>query len=207
MLKARSSIEELSIAIDGRRDIPLQSFDCIRLHHLIGREQEKIRADSDSPAKGGNRTKRILLHHPNADRAFWNDIANASHLGQQIHAGTKPSEAPSDDSHTLLGTTMPKAAARTVVTYARDPKVVVWVIAQAQGICEFCGSSAPFHRSDGTPYLEVHHVRPLAAGGSDTTTNTVAVCPNCHRRFHHAANPDELITEAIQQVDRLIDER
>ncbi|WP_306234570.1 HNH endonuclease [Burkholderia pseudomallei] len=33
-------------------------------------------------------------------------------------------------------------------------------------------------------FLEVHHLRKLADGGSDMVTNAVAVCPNCHRRLH-----------------------
>ncbi|MBC8673865.1 HNH endonuclease [Aeromonas hydrophila] len=44
---------------------------------------------------------------------------------------------------------------------------------------------APFNRvSDGTPYLEVHHIQPLANGGEDTIQNTMALCPNCHRKRH-----------------------
>ncbi|MFM5358466.1 HNH endonuclease [Aeromonas veronii] len=37
---------------------------------------------------------------------------------------------------------------------------------------------------DGTPYLEVHHKEKLADGGEDTLENTIALCPNCHRKFH-----------------------
>ncbi|WP_429628901.1 HNH endonuclease [Tunturiibacter psychrotolerans] len=34
------------------------------------------------------------------------------------------------------------------------------------------------------PYLECHHIVWLARGGDDTIENTVAMCPNCHRRMH-----------------------
>ncbi|MFX5176317.1 HNH endonuclease, partial [Acinetobacter baumannii] len=52
--------------------------------------------------------------------------------------------------------------------------------------CECCGSLAPFsRRRDGSPYLEVHHKRPLSKGGDDTVENAVALCPNCHRFEHH----------------------
>jgi 5-methylcytosine-specific restriction protein A len=56
---------------------------------------------------------------------------------------------------------------------------------------------------DGTPYLEVHHVKWLALGGSDTVSNAVALCPNCHRLMHHGANAKELVRQLFQRVSRL----
>ena len=45
---------------------------------------------------------------------------------------------------------------------ARHPDVVAEVLVRAQGSCERCHQPAPFlRRSDGTPYLEVHHLIPL----------------------------------------------
>ena len=44
---------------------------------------------------------------------------------------------------------------------------------------------APFKLPDGTPFLEVHHVIPLAKRGEDTIENTIALCPNCHRGAHY----------------------
>lgn len=70
-------------------------------------------------------------------------------------------------------------------TFKRNPDVVAEVLERAKGICERCGTDAPFMRSsDGTPYLEVHHKVRLADGGEDTVENTIAVCPNCHRELH-----------------------
>ena len=37
----------------------------------------------------------------------------------------------------------------------------VYVLARANGKCEGCSAPAPFLRSDGTPYLEPHHLRRL----------------------------------------------
>ncbi|WP_250520707.1 HNH endonuclease signature motif containing protein [Caballeronia sp. NCTM1] len=69
--------------------------------------------------------------------------------------------------------------------FNRNPYVVAEVLLRAKGICEACGSSAPFRRrSDNTPYLEVHHLKPLADGGDDTVANAIGVCPNCHRAAH-----------------------
>jgi 5-methylcytosine-specific restriction protein A len=54
-----------------------------------------------------------------------------------------------------------------------------------QGVCEECKNAAPFFKkADGFPYLEVHHRVPLAKGGDDTVENGIALCPNCHRKFH-----------------------
>lgn len=59
------------------------------------------------------------------------------------------------------------------------------VLDRATGKCERCDQPAPFRRaSDGSPYLEVHHRKPLAANGEDTVENALALCPNCHRELH-----------------------
>ncbi|WP_422840217.1 HNH endonuclease [Aeromonas veronii] len=90
--------------------------------------------------------------------------------------------------------------------YIRDPSVKAWVLQQAKGHCEFCECPAPFLKEDGQPYLEVHHVTPLSEGGSDRTTNAVALCPNCHRRMHHSQNKLELRDEAVKKIYRLVHE-
>jgi 5-methylcytosine-specific restriction protein A len=58
------------------------------------------------------------------------------------------------------------------------------VMQSAHGLCQLCGLPAPFAGRNGRPYLEIHHIVPLAAGGLDTVENTVALCPNCHRKMH-----------------------
>ncbi|HGS4883714.1 TPA: HNH endonuclease [Vibrio parahaemolyticus] len=70
--------------------------------------------------------------------------------------------------------------------YRRNPDVVAETLFRAKGKCENCGDDAPFLRkSDNTPYLEVHHIEMLSAGGLDCITNTEALCPNCHRERHY----------------------
>ncbi len=70
--------------------------------------------------------------------------------------------------------------------FRRSPHVIVSVLRRANGVCEKCGRTAPFmRRSDGSPFLEVHHRTPLSQGGEDTIANAVALCPNCHREAHH----------------------
>lgn len=85
--------------------------------------------------------------------------------------------------------TAPKTPHRIKVfsyTFKRNPDVVVEALLRAAGNCELCGKSAPFNRvTDGTPYLEVHHIKSLSDGGEDTLKNVLALCPNCHREVHH----------------------
>jgi 5-methylcytosine-specific restriction protein A len=70
-------------------------------------------------------------------------------------------------------------------SFKRNQYVVQEVLERAKGHCEDCQSAAPFLRaSDGTPYLEVHHVVTLANGGLDNVENAIALCPNCHRKRH-----------------------
>jgi 5-methylcytosine-specific restriction endonuclease McrA len=69
--------------------------------------------------------------------------------------------------------------------FRRNADVVVEVLLRAKGVCGRCNSKAPFVRkSDGTPYLEIHHRITLSDGGEDTLENAIALCPNCHRFFH-----------------------
>lgn len=69
--------------------------------------------------------------------------------------------------------------------FVRDAYVVAGAILRSGGKCEMpgCGRGL-FLKDDDTPYLEVHHVTPLAEGGDDTLVNAAALCPHCHRALH-----------------------
>lgn len=45
---------------------------------------------------------------------------------------------------------------------------------------------------DNNPYLESHHIIWLSKGGDDSIENTVALCPNCHRKMHEIANEEDV---------------
>jgi len=64
----------------------------------------------------------------------------------------------------------------------------VWVAEnakrKAKGICQLCNQPAPFVNLNKEPYLETHHIEWLSKGGEDSIENTVALCPNCHRKVH-----------------------
>lgn len=101
------------------------------------------------------------------------------------------------------GSTHPQLTVKATSSYVRDPAVKAWVLKKAEGICEGCNHPAPFVGNDGLPYLEVHHVMPLASHGSDTPTNAVALCPNCHRRCHYSNDSDEFKLRLYEKIPRL----
>ena len=80
--------------------------------------------------------------------------------------------------------------------YIRNSKVAAYTKIRAAGICQLCGQPAPFKDKDGEPFLENHHIVWLSRGGTDTIDNTVALCPNCHRKMH--------ILDLPEDVDKLI---
>ena len=69
-------------------------------------------------------------------------------------------------------------------SFERNAAVSELAKRRANGKCQLCDQNAPFLTKDGTPYLETHHIIWLAKGGKDSPENTVAICPNCHRRMH-----------------------
>lgn len=79
-----------------------------------------------------------------------------------------------------------KVSVRSVksTSYIRNPYVSEYAKRIADGKCQLCGDDAPFIDSEGKPYLETHHIEWLSKGGADTIENTVALCPNCHRKMH-----------------------
>jgi len=102
------------------------------------------------------------------------------------------------------GTSSPKRIDVTSCQYARDPIVKAWILQYAAGKCEMCGQPAPFVMNDGVPYLEVHHVVSLSAGGPDKTDNAVALCPNCHKRCHLSRDSKEAGESLYKNINRLV---
>jgi 5-methylcytosine-specific restriction enzyme A len=100
----------------------------------------------------------------------------------------------------------PTQSYATTTSYVRDPQVKAWVLMMAAQKCEGCGNLAPFITATGEPFLEVHHLRTLAEGGSDRVSNTVALCPNCHRELHYGANKVQKREALYQQLPRLVRE-
>lgn len=85
--------------------------------------------------------------------------------------------------------------------FVRDPYVSEYAKRRANGICQLCGKPAPFKDSDGKPFLESHHIIWLTDGGADSPENTVALCPNCHRKMHIINDPKDVAT-LIEKIKR-----
>jgi 5-methylcytosine-specific restriction protein A len=85
---------------------------------------------------------------------------------------------------------------REVVTevYERDSIVSEYAKRKADGVCQLCNQPAPFRNLDGEPYLETHHIEWLSKEGKDLIENTVALCPNCHRKMHVLNLPADAAT-------------
>lgn len=185
---------ERAILLDSASSVSLLGRGPREIRLEVGRAQARIKVDSSK--SGGNRTKRILLHSPHLTPSEWNMVAT---LAFAKSSSFEP-EAPSIPA----GTQSPKSFTQVTVVIERDAGVRTWILRTAGGVCEFCKQSAPFLDADGLPFLEVHHVIPLATGGPDTITNAVALCPNCHRELHHGAERHIKLQHLYDQIGRLI---
>ena len=74
----------------------------------------------------------------------------------------------------------------------RDPYIAEYAKRRANGVCQLCGEEAPFLDKKGHPYLESHHIIWLSEGGEDSISNTVGLCPNCHRKMHVVADSKDI---------------
>lgn len=101
------------------------------------------------------------------------------------------------------GNQSPKTHKGTSTSFERCPDVIVYVLRLAEGCCELCGTSSPFSKAGGEPYLEVHHVVMLSEGGPDTIDNAAALCPNCHRHLHHGRDAVQRVEVLYAKVKRL----
>lgn len=104
------------------------------------------------------------------------------------------------------GNMKPEATTQTRREYVRDPQVKAHVLNSASGRCEACKQDAPFKTVDGFPFLEVHHLKELSQGGSDTVPNLVALCPNCHRRLHYGEDRESYKQGIYRAMPRLLQE-
>lgn len=92
-----------------------------------------------------------------------------------------------------------KVEMKTIV-FKRSPHVIAERLEVAGDTCEGCGNDAPFtKKKDGKPYLEVHHIKPLSENGEDTLENTIALCPNCHRKAHFCIDSSSFTKELLEK--------
>ena len=89
--------------------------------------------------------------------------------------------------------TTPVQVQREINVYSRNNALRAFVKSRAKYSCEMpdCDYIA-FEKENGEKYIEVHHLIPLSEGGEDSISNTVALCPTCHRKIHYSQNKGQL---------------
>jgi hypothetical protein len=96
--------------------------------------------------------------------------------------------------------TLPKRRSANTNAFDRDPLVVVITKRRALYKCEIAECAAPtFLGREGKPYVETHHLVPLAEGGIDTPENTACLCAIHHRELHCGKNRVAL-TMSLQAI-------
>lgn len=135
-------------------------------------------------------------------------IMTEDEYNQEIQKQVNKSKQDSaKDRETRINVAEKKPGKLTVTStqFKRNPDVIAEVLERANGICEKCRKPAPFVRaSDFSPFLEVHHMEPLAEGGEDTVANAVALCPNCHREYHHAAKVTTVTAGILVEGEKVL---
>ncbi|MBX4150736.1 NUDIX domain-containing protein [Paenibacillus lautus] len=153
--------------------------------HLNGIfEFDSVHADADNGSKWFvlNKKNSLYIKRAITPKEYNEATAKEVHKARETDKALRRERLKHADK-------IPGSVQVVTTAYKRNPDVIVEVLLRSIGCCELCGKPAPFIRaSDLTPYLEVHHKIPLADGGEDTVENAIAVCPNCHRAEHFAAD-------------------
>jgi len=123
-------------------------------------------------------------------------FATEKEFKRELHRQIEHSSLDSEAARLERLSKAPKEPEKTTLLttgFKRNPDVVAQVLYRANGVCELCLKPAPFLRlSNGTPYLEVHHWKPLSEDGEDTLDNAAALCPNCHKEAHFGQRKEEI---------------
>ncbi len=156
--------------------------------------------------KGLKPAKHVGTNHIELIERLISKVESKNYIGQATFEGQVAALRKKTSLSKPLGESKPPAVTTQVTKYQRDPKVKAWVLKEANGHCENCNSLAPFLTPEDEPFLEVHHLRHLADGGSDTVTNAIALCPNCHREFHYGQSTATKLADLYTKHSRLIRE-
>lgn len=145
-----------------------------------------------SEAKWFELEKRALFEQPGTflqeelDKELQEEISKSSQLTKDQRQKRLAEKAKNPKK--------PRTRLSIITVRERDPDVIAEALERAAGRCEWCEELAPFlRRSDNTPFLEVHHLQPLAEDGQDTLKNARALCPNCHRKAHFGSIPNPFL--------------
>lgn len=145
------------------------------------------------PDEAGNLRKVWMFPLRTVNDKITVDITSFSSYvaGQNQQAKKLSTNALKSQAEARAATTVANRSV-TSKTYVRDPYISEYAKRRAGGICQLCKKPAPFKDRDGDPYLESHHIVWLSNGGADSIENTVALCPNCHRKMHVLNDPRDV---------------
>jgi hypothetical protein len=134
-----------------------------------------------------------------SNRAAWDYLRQLMPAGERRLRLAGVGTARFSDAIDDLGTDSPAHVAFTGGRYARDLRVRAAVLQRAAGRCEYCGALG-FKCSDGSRYLECHHILALADEGADRMTNVIAICASDHREAHFGERMADIEAEMIAKV-------
>jgi len=154
----------------------------IRVILLDGIQREAIDSSSE-PSKVARRE---------LDPEFWHIELYDDDTGETVLCrGPAAAGFVDQFTHTEFVELSPQKREEVGAAFARNRRVREWVLARANGYCEFCGQKG-FQTNSNTLYLETHHIIPLSEGGPDNVGNVIALCPNDHRKAHFSSDRDRL---------------
>jgi 5-methylcytosine-specific restriction protein A len=174
---------EANKAIIGNPDIPIVTFvrDSSASHFAFRGlfRYQKLVSEED-----GAKAFILARDHPAYAENLFYSIDVSNDLSKSVHRSAALTRT-DRLARLRIAARKPRKFLVLSAAYDRNSDVIAEVLYRAAGVCESCGNPAPFvRRSDGSPYLEVHHRIPLSMDGDDTTENALALCPNCHREQH-----------------------
>lgn len=176
--------------------VGIHLFEVLKAREYIYQGQVQLAADpyfeNQSDAEGRERqvvifpVARIDGSTPSFSRPQLDDL-------QAVRA-RKATKLSDDELAKRAKAARTKSGTRTVSApqYVRDAYVTEYAKRRANGICQLCEAPAPFNNKKGEPYLETHHIVWMSREGKDTPENTVALCPNCHRRMHVVDSSEDI---------------
>ncbi len=151
---------------------------------------------SDSKADGAKRVQERLL-----DPQPWHVAAYDWTTGDlRLQRGSVPEAFV--DQHDLRALALnPETRTREISgsVYLRSSDVRRQVLTRADGQCEYCDKPG-FRMTNGSVFLETHHIVPLHQGGLDVPLNVIGLCPNHHREAHYGERSSELAEAFLKQV-------
>lgn len=144
--------------------------------------------DGQQQPRGQPTAPKSTVRLRELDSEFWRILAYDQETGEHVLVRGRGAGCYVDQfSASGVGSDSPERRLETRCVVNRNPMVRERALRRSLGFCEYCGIPG-FKRSDGSIYLETHHIVPLGEDGADRIKNVIALCPNHHREAHHGAN-------------------